>query len=100
MNDDLERKEKVVRAYGTPEANPEFWAGLNGEPYLNRLAVPLQIYHGTSDDDVPLTWSENTEKLLKAENKQSELIIYPGEEHEFGPRWTDFMEGMKQFIES
>jgi dipeptidyl aminopeptidase/acylaminoacyl peptidase len=99
MNDDLKRKEKVVSVYGTPEANPDFWKGLSGEPYLERLSIPVQIYHGTSDDDVPLAWSENTERLLKEGNKQSELITYPGEEHEFGPRWTDFMEGMKQFIE-
>lgn len=99
MNDDLERKEKVVSVYGTPEANPGFWAGLNGEPYLNRLQVPVQIYHGTSDDDVPLAWSENTKKLLDENSKTAELIVYPGEEHEFGPRWTDFMEGVKKFME-
>lgn len=99
MNDDLERKERVVSIYGTPEANPNFWAGLNGEPYLERLTIPVQIYHGTSDDDVPLAWSQETKRLLDEQEKQNELIVYPGEEHEFGPRWQDFMDTSRQFIE-
>ncbi len=100
MNDDVVRKEKVISMYQTPEANPTFWEGLNGEPYINRLQIQVRIYHGTSDDDVPLAWSERTKQLLDSAGKQSELVVYPGEEHEFGPRWTDFMSSSKDFIQT
>lgn len=97
QKDDPERASKVITLYGSPEQNPKFWEGLNGEPYLDRVTVPVQIYHGTSDADVPYSWSTDTLNLLKEKGKNAELITYEGEGHEFSFAWTQFMQGVEKF---
>lgn len=50
-------------------------------PYISGLKNPLLVYHGMADDNVLFT---NTTKLIKAlqdENKQFELMTYPGSKH-------------------
>ena len=50
---------------------------------------------------MPLEWSQKTEKLLKEEGKTIELIILPGQPHEFTvPTWTRFMEGTTAFFKT
>jgi uncharacterized protein len=100
LKDDTKRRKAIVALYGTPESNPDFWKGVNGEEYMNRLQIPIRIYHGTSDADVPLKWTDKTVAALRAAGKDAEVIIYPGEQHEFGPRFQDFMKTSREFLES
>ena len=100
QKDDPRRAEMVRLAYGLPEENKEFWDGLNGERYYERLAVPVQIYQGTEDQDVPYEWATHIRDGLQAQNKNVELITYQGEAHEFSFAWEEFMRGVEQFIRS
>lgn len=97
QRNDPERQDRISTTYGTPETNKEFWDGLNGEPYMNHLAIPVQIYHGTNDADVPYEWATRMRDQLTAENKTVELITYEGEGHEFSFAWPRFMEGVEKF---
>ncbi len=96
---DADRAKLVNAKYGLPDANPEFWEGLNGEPYYDRLAVPIQIYHGTNDQDVPYEWATKMHEDLRAKGKNVELITYEGEGHEFSFAWTQFMQGVEKFTQ-
>ncbi len=97
QKDDPRRAERIRATYGTPEENRVFWEGLNGEPYIDRIAIPIQIYHGTNDADVPYDWSLHTLEILRAKNKTAELITYEGEGHEFSFAWNRFMESVEMF---
>lgn len=64
-----------------PKNNAEGYEGSSVFPYISGLSDPLMIYHGMADDNVLFT---NTTKLIKAlqdENKQFELMTYPGSKH-------------------
>lgn len=95
---DLKQVQKIKEKYGLPEENPQFWEGLNGEPYYERLGAPVQIYHGTRDQDVPYDWALKIRNDLQNNGKQVELITYDGEGHEFSFAWTHFMESVEAFI--
>ena len=48
----------LVQEYGSPEENPEFWNSISANSYLSDLSGPIQLHHGTLDEDVPLEFSE------------------------------------------
>ncbi|MCW8834121.1 MAG: S9 family peptidase [Colwellia sp.] len=64
-----------------PKANAQGYEQSSVFPYIAGLNGPLMVYHGMADDNVLFT---NTTKLIKAlqdENKQFELMTYPGSKH-------------------
>jgi len=64
-----------------PKANANGYEESSVFPYVSGLSNPLLVYHGMADDNVLFT---NTTKLIKAlqdENKQFELMTYPGSKH-------------------
>jgi len=64
-----------------PKVNTEGYDDSSVFPYISGLNGPLMVYHGMADDNVLFT---NTTKLIKAlqdENKQFELMTYPGSKH-------------------
>jgi carboxymethylenebutenolidase len=50
---------------------------------LDRVAVPVQIHHGTSDTSVKYGESEQLHALFNTRQVQSELWLYNGAEHGF-----------------
>lgn len=64
-----------------PKVNADGYEQSSVFPYITGLSGPLLVYHGMADDNVLFT---NTTKLIKAlqdENKQFELMTYPGSKH-------------------
>ncbi len=64
-----------------PTVNAKGYEQSSVFPYITNLKNPLLVYHGMADDNVLFT---NTTKLIKAlqdENKQFELMTYPGSKH-------------------
>ena len=70
-----------MRLYGTPEENPEFWSSVSANSYLNDLSGPIQLHHSTTDEDVPVEFSQSLEEQIKAADGAVELYIYPGDNH-------------------
>ena len=60
-----------------------FHPGPMKAPELARLRVPVQIHHGTTDGAVSVKESQNTEKILKAQQTPVELFTYEGADHGF-----------------
>lgn len=74
-----------VERFGTPEQNPTFWEEVSANSYLADLSGPLQLHHGTNDDDVPVEFSEMLNNQILAAGGQVELYIYPGDDHNIRP---------------
>lgn len=67
--------------YGTPEENAEFWATISPNSYLDRLSGPIQLHHSTTDEMVPLAWSETLAEELQNAEQFYQLYTYAGDNH-------------------
>lgn len=83
--------DRTVAQFGTPETQPETWARLSPHTYLSEIRAPVLLFQGSNDKDVPKAWSDGLAADLEAAGRDIEYVEYPGEGHEFGPRWSDFM---------
>ncbi|MGH2785897.1 MAG: alpha/beta hydrolase family protein [Actinomycetota bacterium] len=92
--------EQIATKYGSPEDNPEFWKNVSPVNFFDRIAVPLVIHHGTSDDSCPIAWSERTAAALEAAGKDVRYFVYEGEEHAFGPLWPRSMRRTVQYLDA
>jgi len=55
--------------------------------YYDWIEAPIQIHQGTADEAVFLKWSEELEERLSELNKQVELFVYPGADHNLVGSW-------------
>lgn len=72
----------LIERYGTPEENPEFWNSISANAYLKDISGPLQLHHGTADHSVPHILSEILDMQMEKAGQESELYLYPGDEHD------------------
>jgi uncharacterized protein len=95
-----ETGQRIIALYGTPEANPDFWAGVSAKNYFDRIRVPIQNHHGTDDADVELKWSEELATWLREAGKELDYRVYPGEPHEFAVAWPTVMARSLAFFDT
>ncbi len=88
----------ILRRYGEPKDNPEFWRAVSPRTYFDRISEPVLIHHGTADSTCPLRWSEATTRAMDAAGVDVRLRTYPGEEHAFGPDWPLSMQRTVAFF--
>ena len=88
-----------VEQYGTPEENPEFWASVSSNSYLADLSGPIQLHHGTADEDVPLVFSELLYQELQAAGKTAEFYSYEEDNHNLSNFFSAAMTRTLQFYE-
>jgi dipeptidyl aminopeptidase/acylaminoacyl peptidase len=68
--------------------------------YYGDITAPVQLYHGTADQTVPVAWAEETCDALTAAGVRTECIYYPEEDHTFRRRVADqFWNAMLGFYE-
>ena len=71
----------LINQYGSPEENPGFWNSISANSYLGDLSGPIQLHHGTADEDVPLEFSELLYYQMLDANQYVELYKYEGDNH-------------------
>jgi len=59
------------------------------EHYYDFIKAPIQIHQGTVDDAVPLEWSQALYDRLKKLDKDVDLYIYPGADHNLVGSWNE-----------
>jgi dipeptidyl aminopeptidase/acylaminoacyl peptidase len=92
--------DRVTAIYGTPQDRPAAYASISPLTYLNDIAVPISLHHGTADDQVPLVWSIDLDQRLQAAGKSVEFFEYNGAGHTFsGATWTTFMQRVTAFFD-
>jgi dipeptidyl aminopeptidase/acylaminoacyl peptidase len=89
---------RIIRRYGAPGENPEFWRNVSPRTFFDRVTEPVLIHHGTSDDSCPIRWSRRTAAALDEAGGDVRLRVYRGEEHAFGPQWPRSMERTTRFL--
>ena len=89
----------LMETYGAPEENPEFWNSISANSYLTDLSGPIQLHHGTADEDVPLEFSETLfYQMLEAE-QYVELYKYDGDNHNISNYFSTAMQRTIEFFD-
>lgn len=80
-----------IEQYGTPEQNPAFWDSISATSYLADLSGPLELHHGTADEDVPVEFSIRLAELARQSGKIANLYTYEGDNHNISKYFTQAM---------
>ncbi len=91
----------VLARLGTPDRNPVAYREASPKTYVESIAAPLLVLHGTKDTNVTVTQSLALADDLLRLGKRFDLQIYPGEVHYFARRttWLDAFERMEAFLD-
>jgi len=88
-----------VEQYGSPEENPEFWNSISANAYLTDLSGPIQLHHGTEDEDVPLEFSENLFYQMLDQGQYVEFYKYDGDNHNISKYFSTAMGRTIEFFD-
>ncbi len=74
-------RKRLVEQYGDPQKNPAFWNSISANSFLKDISGPIQLHHGTADEEVPVEFSEKLFDEMKKAGKEVELYTYEGDDH-------------------
>lgn len=74
-------RQSYIEKYGTFEQNPSFWQAISPISYVKDISGPIQLHHGTADEEVPLLFSQKLNEALIKAGKPVELFTYEGDDH-------------------
>lgn len=66
--------------------------------YLSYIKAPIQLNQGTSDDAVPVSWSDNLAKILKDNGVEINYNKYLGADHQMSPLWNEVIRKDLEFF--
>ena len=89
----------LVEQFGSPEQNPEFWNSISANSYLADLSGPIQLHHGTLDEDVPLEFSELLFYQMLEAQQYVELYKYDGDNHNISNYFSTAMQRTIEFFD-
>jgi dipeptidyl aminopeptidase/acylaminoacyl peptidase len=89
-----------VEEFGAPEDNPAFWESVSANSYLADLSGPIQLHHGTADEDVPLAFSENLAIQLNTLGLPYEFYVYEEDDHNISKYFTTAMDRTVAFFDA
>lgn len=90
--------QEIVDRWGSPEDDPDFWAGISSRTYLDRIETPVMMHHGTADESCPYVWAEQTRDALSDEGADVTFHAYEGERHAFEGDWELSMQRTVDFL--
>ncbi len=93
-------RDDLIAEFGAPDENPEFWASISANSYLADLSGPLQLHHGTADEDVPLVFSELLEQEVQDAGGSVEMYTYPGDNHNLSGNLATAMQRSIDFFDA
>jgi len=85
--------------YGEPDQNPAYWETISPNSYLTELSGPIQLHHSTTDEMVPLAWSEMLAEELQSANMPYEFYIYEGDNHNISGNFWPAMQRTITFFD-
>ena len=90
---------QLVQQYGSPEENPEFWNSISANSFVHEISGPIQLHHGTLDEDVPLEFSELLFYEMIEANQYVELYKYEGDNHNISNYFSTAMQRTIEFFD-
>ncbi len=88
-----------MEQFGTPEENPDFWNGISANSYLADLSGPIQLHHGTADEEVPPEFSETLYEQIMQAGKMAEFYTYDGDNHNLSNYFSQAMTRTIEFFD-
>lgn len=79
---------ELIRDYGLPSRNPDFWKKIDPYSYLENVSAPIQLQHATGDKTVPVELSRHLRDELEKIRKKVSYIEYIGDDHNIGANST------------
>lgn len=92
-------KQRLIEKFGTVDENPQFWNSAAPISFVSDISGPMQIHHGTNDGEVPVLFSERLNDALKKANKQTELFVYEGDDHNMAGNLYTALDRSVQFFD-
>lgn len=74
-------RQSLIDKYGSFEENPAFWRSIAPISFTSDIEAPIQLHHGTNDQEVPLLFSQKLDEALKNSGKEVEFYTYEGDDH-------------------
>lgn len=71
----------LISQYGDYKQNPAFWNSLAPINFVSGISGPLQLHHGTNDEEVPMLFSERLRDAMTVAGKTVEYYTYEGDDH-------------------
>ena len=90
---------QLQEQYGTPEENPDFYASISANSYLDDLSGPIQLHHGTADTSVPYEFSTTLADQLEAAGQPAEVFTYTGDDHNLSQGFSEAMARSVDFFD-
>ena len=90
----------IASLYGPPEDNPEFWASISANSYLEELSGPIQLHHGTKDDTVPYSYSVSLAEEVRALDGTAQLYLHNNDDHNIANNFSGAMLNTIRFFET
>jgi uncharacterized protein len=89
----------LINQYGSPEENPAFWNSISANSYLRDLSGPLQLHHGTADEEVPLEFSETLFYQMLDADQYVEFYKYDSDNHNISNSFSTSMQRSIEFFD-
>jgi dipeptidyl aminopeptidase/acylaminoacyl peptidase len=91
--------DSLRQTYGSVEDNPEFWNSISANGYLSELNTPIQLHHSTTDEEVPVEFSQMLyEEMLQA-SQVVEFYTYEGDNHNISKSFSLAMQRTVEFFD-
>lgn len=90
---------ELLAIFGDQVDNPEFWASISTNTYLDDLSGPIQLHHGTADTSVPYSVSEILYNQVVEIGGSVEFFGYPGDDHNITNGFSLAMQRSIQFFD-
>jgi len=68
--------------------------------YFDKIKAPVQLHQGTSDDAIPVDWSNQLDKQLENAGVEVNYFVYPGADHNLRPSWDTVIQRDLEFFQS
>lgn len=74
-------RQVLLDTYGDFSTNPIFWKSIAPIYYVKDLHAPIQLQHGSADEEVPILFSTRLKEMLEQAGKDVTLYVYDGDDH-------------------
>jgi dipeptidyl aminopeptidase/acylaminoacyl peptidase len=89
----------LEQAYGSAQTNPQFWNSISANSYLGDLNRPIQLHHSTTDEEVPVEFSQILYDEMRAANQVVEFYTYEGDNHNITQNFSVAMQRSVEFFD-
>lgn len=91
---------RFTELHGTPQSNPTYWKEIDPAKHLQFLKTPIQLHHTRGDETVTYRLSEEYAKELKTAEKEHELFLYEGDDHNISANFNTAMQRSVEFFDT